>query len=80
MTNSDIVKWVYSFVLLGATVWWAKFCVDTVRAALLQPTPIDVLAVAGVSGFLGALVSWNVIVIQHWFRKKSPDKEVSSGK
>ena len=73
MDKNLIVKWVYTFMLLGATIWWGYFCLNTITAAMTEPTQGNVLAVAGVSGLMGALLTWNALIIQHWFRKKTPE-------
>ena len=75
MKLADGMKWVYTFVLLAATLWWARYCVEVVRLALMTKESIDILSVAGVSSLLGVLVTLNVNVNQHWFRKKTPEDE-----
>jgi len=71
--RGDLIKWAYSFVLLGVTIWWGVFCVNTVMTALQSLTEADVLMTAGVSVLMGALISWDALIIQHWFRKKTPE-------
>jgi hypothetical protein len=73
MQPSDWLKWLYTFVLLGVTIGWGVFCVNVIRAALLIPSVTGILETAGVASVMGALISWNALVIQHWFRKKSPE-------
>ena len=69
------LKWIYTFVLLAATLWWARYCVEVIRLALATQSTMDILSVAGVSSLLGVLVTLNVNVNQHWFRKKTPEDE-----
>jgi uncharacterized membrane protein len=73
MTGNDVAKWVYTFALLAITIYWGRFCVDTICQAMNQPTAVDVLAAAGVSGLMGALITLDTLVAQHWFRKKKPE-------
>jgi len=68
--KGDKMKWVYTFVLLFVTVGWAVFTVMVVNSALAEPTGNGVLEASGTSVFLGALIGWNALVIQFWFRKK----------
>lgn len=75
MRKGDKMKWLYTFVLLGVTIGWARFCVLVVLDTMAAPTPIGVLEVAGVTVLLGALISWNANVNQYWFRKKAPAEE-----
>lgn len=68
-------KWVYTFVMLFATIGWGVFTVMIVRDAALKIenqtiTQIDLISAAGASGLMGALIGWNSLIIQHWFRKK----------
>ena len=65
-----VMKWIYTFVLLGSTIFWAIYCVNTVKCAIADPTDINIMEAAGVSVLLGALIAWNGTVNQHWFRKK----------
>jgi len=70
--KKDIVKWIYTFFLLTATIGWSAFCVLTIKSALSAPTQQNVLEVAGVTVLLGALITWCGNVNQYWFRKKDP--------
>lgn len=76
MLNEDSkAKWVYSYVLLGLTIAWAIFAVNTTRACMVNPTPFNILEVSGTNVLLGAMITWCSDVKQYWFRKK-PSKEV----
>lgn len=70
--KGDGMKWAYTFFLMLLTIGWAAFCVVTIKDALAMPTQQNVLEVAGVTVLLGALISWNALIVQFWFRKKSP--------
>jgi hypothetical protein len=70
--KGDKMKWLYTFVLLLATIGWAVFAVTIVKSTMATPTPIGVLEASGVSVLLGALISWNADVNRYWFRKKPP--------
>ncbi|KKL59767.1 hypothetical protein LCGC14_2212020 [marine sediment metagenome] len=70
--QADKMKWVYTFVLLFVTLGWAVFTVLIVRSALAEPSELGVLEASGTSVFLGALISWDALVVQFWFRKKTP--------
>jgi len=71
--QADKMKWVYTFVLLAVTLGWAVFTVMIVRGALAEPSEVGILEASGTSVFLGALISWDALVVQYWFRKKSPE-------
>lgn len=75
MTKTDFMKWIYTFVLLVVTIGWAVFTVVVVRGVADAPTAAGVLEASGTSVLLGALIGWNALVIQHWFRKKAPASE-----
>ena len=67
----DILKWVFTFVMIGVTVGWGVFCVNTITAAMQLPIAAgDVLASAGVSAVMGAFLVWDALIVQFWFRKK----------
>ena len=69
----DKLKWLFTFTLLGATIGWGVFTVLIVKDAMVTPNSANVLESAGAGVVTGALVSWTGLVIQFWFRKKSPD-------
>lgn len=71
-TFSEKMKWLYTFTLLLVTLAWAGYSVVIVRAGLLAPTPINVIEAAGTGTVLGILLTLNVNVNQHWFRKRAP--------
>ena len=70
--QADRMKWIYTFVLLFATLAWAIFTVLVVLNAAAEPTEAGILEASGTSVLLGALMSWDALVVQYWFRKKSP--------
>jgi uncharacterized membrane protein YadS len=71
--KSNNFKHVYSFVLLGLTFLWAFFCVWMTMKAISVKTEVAILGAAGVDTLLGALISWNALIIQHYFRKSVPE-------
>lgn len=73
MSGDTKMKWVYSFILLAATLGWAAFCVVIVRNAVVNPTELNVIEASGTSVLLGALITWCGTVNQHWFRKKDAE-------
>lgn len=76
MTKADLMKWIYTFVLLVVTIGWAVFTVIVVKSVTDAPTAAGVLEASGTSVLLGALIGWNSLVIQHWFRKKPTSGEI----
>jgi hypothetical protein len=74
--TEGLMKWIYTYVLLGATICWGMFTVNTVSTAVSsnEPNPGLVLEVSGASLLLGALIVWNGNVNQHWFRKRGQDE------
>ena len=77
MRKGDLMKWLYTFVLLGATLAWARFTVLIVVETLASPTSLGVLEASGASILLGALIAWNANVNQFWFRKAAPKEELN---
>lgn len=69
MKKGDIPKWVYSFFMLIMTVVWAGFCVLIIKWTMDNPTDMKILATAGVTGLMGAFITWNSTIVQFWFRK-----------
>jgi hypothetical protein len=75
MDNSvirDIPKWVLTFVMLFATLWWGKFCIET-AVSFIQASQISGLeAVLGLlkGAIEGAMITWMGLMVQFWFRKK----------
>ena len=70
--QADRMKWFYTFVLLLVTIGWAVFTVMVVKNAQAAPSAAGILEASGTSVLLGALISWDALVVQYWFRKKSP--------
>ena len=62
--------------LFFTTVAWAVFCAILTGIAIIWENTSNILVAAGADTLLGALVSWNVITIQYWFRKKPNDPDV----
>ena len=71
--KSNNFKHVYALVLLGLTFVWAIICVWITWKAVQLPTSAGVLGAAGVDTLLGALISWNALIIQHYYRKAVPE-------
>jgi len=71
--KQEDIKWLYTFFLLIVTIGWAVFSVIVIKSAMSAPSPASVLEASGTSVLLGALIGWNALVIQHWFRKKTPE-------
>ncbi len=76
--QAENLKWIYTFVLLAVTIGWAVFTVMVVKDALANPSDVGVLEASGTSVLLGALIGWNALVIQYWFRKKTPQPPAGS--
>ena len=76
--TEGLMKWAYTFVLLGVTIWWGWFTINIVNDALTNANPLEaperILEVTGASMLMGALIVWNGNVNQHWFRKRGPDE------
>lgn len=66
-------KHAYAFILLGLTFLWACFCVWVTWQAIQVPTATGVIAAAGCDTLMGALIAWNALIIQHYFRKSTPE-------
>lgn len=76
--KGDGWKWVYSFVMLIATVGWACFTMTVVRSAIAEPSVIGILEASGTNILLGALIGWNTTIVYHWFRKRPTKEEEKS--
>lgn len=77
--TEGLFKWIYTFVLLIVTIFWATFTFNAIAAAATSnETPADevkeALQISGSSMLMGALIVWNGNVNQHWFRKRGPDE------
>lgn len=77
--NGDNLKWAYSFFLLIITVAWASFTVWVVRDTMDNLSAVGVMEASGAAGLLGALSTWNALVIQYWFRKRPSSSQPKSG-
>jgi uncharacterized membrane protein len=71
--KSNNFKHAYSLILLVLTFIWAVFCVWVTWQATKLLNPANIIAAAGCDTLLGALISWNALVIQHYFRKSVPE-------
>ena len=68
------MKWLYSFALLGLTVGWGWFSLRVLERALRDKLETDILVSSVVSVLLGAMITWQALIIQHWFRKGKPEE------
>ena len=68
----DRFKYIYSILLLVATIGWACFSVWITYKAATAKLTIDILASAGANVLLGALIKMLSDVNQYWFRKAKP--------
>jgi len=71
--KSNNFKHIYALVLLGLTFAWAVFATWMTYRALQTLKAEDFLGAAGVDTLLGALITWNATIIQHYFRKAIPE-------
>lgn len=71
--KSNNFKHIYALVLLALTFGWACVCLYITWKTMTNPTSSSVLVTAGVDTLLGALISWNALIIQHYFRKSTPE-------
>lgn len=71
----DIIKWLFTFTVLFATLWWGKFCIDTFVGFAQAPEVNSAEAILGmIKGAIeGALITWTGLCVQFFFRK-SPSK------
>lgn len=67
------LKWLYSFAVLIVTVGWAMFTLIFVANAIDKQSAASIMAASGASLLLGAMISWNGLIVQHWFRKSKPE-------
>jgi len=75
--KSNNFKHAYALILLGLTFAWAIVCVWITWKATVVATSGAILGAAGVDTLLGALISWNALIIQHYFRKSTPEDNLS---
>lgn len=76
--KSNNFKHAYAIILLMLTFLWACFCVWVTYMAVKLATESAILGAAGVDTLLGALISWNALVIQHYFRKATPEDTLTT--
>ena len=76
--KDDWLKWIYTFVLLGATLGWGVFCLECVKWAITSGATVDIIAAAGVNVVLGVMLAMAKDVNQFWFRKAKEDKNVTN--
>lgn len=73
---SDILKWIYSTIMLAAVVLWGLLTINVIYEAATNKMTIDILAASGASAITGALIAWNGQIVTYWFRKRpSGDKK-----
>ena len=68
--SNERFKQIYSFVLLGVTIAWAAFCVWITYRAVSEGGAVNILGAAGADALLGSLITWNALIIQHYYRKR----------
>ncbi len=71
MTADEKFKYAYAFTLLALTVLWGAFSIFMVYLAATRLQAVDILGAAGATGLLGAMMTWDALVVQHYFRKKA---------
>jgi len=79
MNGESKMRWLYTFILLLATIGWGYLLLWTVERAVASKATVDIIGTAGVGTMLGVLLTLNVNVNQFWFRKKSPDEPAGNG-
>ena len=77
--KSNNFKHAYSIILLFLTFLWAVLCLWITWQAVQTLDAANVMAAAGVDTLLGALISWNALVIQHYYRKATPEDNPPTG-
>ena len=69
-------KQAYAFTNLALVTFWAIFLlVIVIRAYLIAPGLGDIVAAAGVGVLLGAFITWNSNINQHYFRKRQDESK-----
>lgn len=74
------LKWIFTFFMIVVTVGWAIFSVLLVSDVAQKVSDgtieqIDVIGTAGAGTLAGALIGWDTLIIQYWFRKKPAESE-----
>ncbi len=73
MTNS-VFKQKLAFTLITLTVFLGLILLGVaVKIYLLGLTEFDLFAACGATGLLGAMITWDALIIQHYYRKKGED-------
>jgi hypothetical protein len=72
--NPKFKEW-FTIILLAITFLWAVVSLLITREALNEATTQSILVSSGTDTLLGALLSWNVLTIQYWFRKKPTETD-----
>lgn len=78
-------KHAYAFAVLAVTVLWAVFCVWITYQAIMATianapmAAVNVLGAAGADTLLGALITYNSLIVQHYYRKATPEDNPPTG-
>jgi hypothetical protein len=73
MSADEKFKYAYAFTLLIITVLWGAFSVWIVYKAATELLAVEILGAAGATGLLGAMITWDALVVQHYFRRAKPE-------
>ena len=69
-------KQAYAFTNLALVTFWAIFLLAIViKAYLIAPGISDIVAAAGVGVLLGAFITWNTNINQHYYRKRQDESK-----
>jgi hypothetical protein len=74
-----MIKWVYSFTVLAATIGWGVYTLEAIINSVDTPSAREAMGASGASFLMGALIVWNGNINQYWFRKKGPEDKPKGG-
>ncbi len=73
MNNNDLTKLILAILLMGFTAGWAFWTVEITVVALAKLNVTNVITAAGSNQVMGALLTLDTLVFQHYFRKAKPE-------
>ncbi len=73
MNNADNHKLLLALLLVLFTAGWAYFTVYATAQALETLKVTNIIGAAGANQVLGALLTLDTLVYQHYFRKAKPE-------
>ena len=72
-TSDERFKHALSFFLFMLTILWALICLVATLMAVDTSEPGWIVAASGTGGVTGSFLTFDALIIQHWFRRAKPE-------